>query len=135
MKLIDILEDSNFGLSGIRKNELNKFLQLGITETLSGMDALGLTKGWLFSISKRMTGSLIDNMFHIRNVVNGKEKYLHRKLMHYMAPIIQSGVKSVSFDHPELKDSLLNSEEFVRNFIDWVVENIEAFKQVINKGE
>ena len=51
--------------------------------------------------------------------------------MVYVAPSVRSGVKSVTNDHTELKDSLLDSEEFAENFIEWIVDNVESFKQII----
>lgn len=127
MKLYEL-----FGITGVRKHALNVFLTQSLGNTLDGMAADLDTKRWVLSLSKRLTGTLIPNLFHIRNVVAGREKYLNQKLTKYVAPHVRSAVKSATVDHPELKDSVMDSEEFVVNFIEELTNNKEQFKQTIS---
>jgi len=133
MKLSDIFESSrSFGIGGVRKDDLNQFLTQTILDTMDGMSSPPSSKRWVLSMSKRLTGTAIPNLFHIRNVVNGKKKYLNRKLMQYMAPMVGSAVKATINDHPELEDSEVNSEEYIVNFINALVDKHHEFKRIIS---
>jgi len=131
MKLSDLNEAGDFGMEGVRKDELNQFLTQNILNTMARMSISDSSNQFVLSMSKRLTGTLIDKMFYIRNVFGGKKKYLDRKLMKVMAPAVASAVKAATVDHPELQDSAVNSEEYVTNFIKEIVDNHHQFKRII----
>jgi len=127
MKLSELFEDSTFGISGVRKNDLNHFLGRAISGTLKDMEAPSDVRRLSRSIAKRMTGTLIPNLYHIRNAVIGKNKLLRRRLNKYMVPYIKSTLRASITDHPELK--ALDAEEFIPAFIDEIINNRTEFKQ------
>ena len=133
MKLYELYEDKNFGITGERKNQLNMLLTKSIQGVLKDMDDVPQGHRYSGSISKRLTGILIPNIYHIRNVILGKAKYLKRKLTKYMTPYIKSAIKAAINDHPDLKN--IYSGEFIENFIDTLISNIidnkAKFKQAL----
>lgn len=132
MKLSELYEGGDFGINGIRKDALNKFLVQTIISTMATMSIPHPSNQWVLSLSKRLTGTLIPNLFHIRNVIGGREKYTEQKLMKYMAPYVKTAIDATAHDHPEVQDSEVMTDEYVVNFIKEIIKSKEQFKQTIN---
>lgn len=125
-----IVEHSNFGITGEKKLELTVFFSDIIKLALIDMNIQGKDRISTYSLAKRLSGILIPNLYHLRNIVKGKDKYFETKLYRLMLPYIKASVKSVITDHPNTTSVFMNSI-FINSFMSKLSDQKEALAQRI----
>lgn len=120
-------------ITGVAKDELTQFFARIIAEILSNME-ISPSSFRAGSMSKRFVGSLIPNLFHIRNVIRGRDKYFERKFRDLITPAVKGMIKSMIYDHEDQMQAFLDptfTDTFVNQFITTLVNNREQLKHFL----